>query len=98
MWTSCSVPTTAKPKFFLPAWELEMPNYGINDEGFTIKGLDVILSQSLSRAQQMFRKDGVDVDLTDTSILRKILQVTAQEDAELWKHMEDLYYANFVST
>jgi uncharacterized phage protein gp47/JayE len=75
-----------------------MPNYGINDEGFTIKGLDVILSQSFSRAQQMFRKNGVDVDLTDTSVLRKILQVTAQEDAELWKHMEDLYYGNFVST
>jgi hypothetical protein len=75
-----------------------MANYGVNDEGFTIKGLDVILGESLSRAQQLFRKDGVEVDLTDTSLLRKILQVTAQEDAELWKHMEDLYYSNFVST
>jgi hypothetical protein len=37
-------------------------------------------------------------DLTATSPLRKLLEVSAAEDAELWKRMEALYYANFAST
>src|SRR5579864_8446215 len=71
-----------------------MADFGITDAGFTIKGLDVILIDSQTRAQAMFPG----VDLTDTSVLYKLLQVTAAEDAELWKRMEDLYYGNFVST
>src|SRR6266567_1583780 len=72
-----------------------MADFGVTDEGFTIKGLDVILSNNLSLAQQAF---GSDVDLTATSPIRKIVEVAAAEDAELWKRMEDLYYSNFVST
>jgi uncharacterized phage protein gp47/JayE len=72
-----------------------MADFGVRAAGFTIKGLDVILSESMSRAVQMF---GSTVDLTATSPLRKILEVTAAEDSELWKSMEDLYYSNFVST
>jgi hypothetical protein len=75
-----------------------MADFGVTADGFTIKGLDVILGASLSRAQSVFKKDGVDVDLTPTSLLRKLLEVTAEEDHELWKGMEDLYYSNFVST
>ena len=41
---------------------------------------------------------GTDVDLTSTSPLRKLIEVTAAEDGELWKRMEDLYYSSFVST
>lgn len=72
-----------------------MANFGVTEEGFTIKGFDVILSESLQRARQMF---GSDIDLTSTSVLRKIIEVTAAEDAELWKRLEDVYYSNFVST
>jgi uncharacterized phage protein gp47/JayE len=75
-----------------------MANFGVTADGFTIKGLDVILSNSLSMAQQVFSKNGFNVDLTPTSTLRKILEVAAAEDAELWKRMEDMYYSNFVST
>lgn len=72
-----------------------MADFGVTEEGFDIKGLDVILSESMNLATQMF---GPNVDLTATSPLRKILEVAAAEDAELWKSMEDLYYSNFVST
>src|SRR5258708_18919297 len=72
-----------------------MADFGVTEEGFTIKGLDVILSENLNRALQMF---GSSVDLSATSPLRKILEVASAEDAELWKRMEDVYYSNFVST
>lgn len=72
-----------------------MAGFGVTEDGFTIKGFDVILAENLTRAQQMF---GPDVDLTATSPIRKIAEIAAAEDAELWKRMEDLYYSNFVST
>ena len=72
-----------------------MAGFGVTQDGFTIKPFDVILGESLDRARQMF---GPTVDITSTSAIRKILEVAAAEDAELWKRMEDLYYSNFVST
>ena len=69
--------------------------YGVTDDGYVVKGLDVVLAESLARARAAF---GPDVDLTVTSPLRKILEVTAAEDAELWKRLEAGYYAGFVST
>ena len=72
-----------------------MAGFGVNNEGFNLKGFDIILSESLDRAAQMF---GPGIDLTITSPLRKLLEVTSAEDAELWKRMEDVYYSNFVST
>jgi hypothetical protein len=71
-----------------------MARFGVTDKGFDLKGLDAILSESFERARQVFD----DPDLTATSPLRKVLEVAAAEDAELWKRMEALYYANFVST
>ena len=77
-----------------------MAEFGATPEGFTLKGFDLILSESLARAKSAFGQDefGQDVDLTSTSPLRKLLEVTAFDDAELWKRMEDLYYGNFIST
>ena len=73
-----------------------MTSFGVTaDDGFVVKGLDTLLVESFARARAVF---GPDVDLTSTSPLRKILEVTAAEDAELWKRLEDGYYANFVST
>jgi uncharacterized phage protein gp47/JayE len=71
-----------------------MPDFGITSDGFTLKPLDTILSDMMDRARQTF---DVDVDLTPTSPLRKILEVTSAEHAEIWKFAEDLYYANFAS-
>ncbi|HET8971640.1 MAG TPA: baseplate J/gp47 family protein [Candidatus Nanopelagicales bacterium] len=72
-----------------------MASYGVTDDGFVIKGLDVLLAEAFDRARAAF---GADVDLTPTSPLRKIIEVAAAEDAEIWKRMEDGYYAGFVST
>ncbi|MBD8059993.1 baseplate J/gp47 family protein [Cellulomonas sp. JH27-2] len=69
--------------------------YGVTDDGYVVKGLDVVLAEALARARVAF---GPDVDLTTTSPLRKILEVAAAEDAELWKRLEASYYAGFVST
>ena len=72
-----------------------MADFGVTDRGFNLKGFDTILAESMARAQQIF---GPTIDLTTTSPLRKILEVTSAEDSELWKAMEQLYYGNFVST
>lgn len=72
-----------------------MNEYGVTGSGFVVKGLDVLLAEVFDRARQAF---GPAVDLTSTSPLRKILEVSATEDAELWKRLEDAYYAGFVST
>lgn len=71
------------------------PQYGVTPDGYVVKGLDVVLSEAFTRAREAF---GPDVDLTPTSPLRKILEVTAQEDAELWKRLEASHYALFAST
>ncbi|WP_405825653.1 baseplate J/gp47 family protein [Streptomyces sp. NBC_01390] len=71
-----------------------MSDFGVTDDGFVLKPVDRILSEAFERARAVFD----DIDLTETSPLRKILEVTAAEDGELWKRMEDLYYGNFVST
>lgn len=72
-----------------------MIQYGVTESGFVVKGLDVLLVESFDRARAVF---GSDVDLTPTSPLRKILEVAATEDSELWKRLEDAYYASFMST
>ncbi|NRQ31931.1 hypothetical protein HII36_08770 [Nonomuraea sp. NN258] len=72
-----------------------MADFGVTPEGFVVKGLDTVLAEAVGRARQAF---GADVDLSPTSPLLKILQVTAAEDALLWQCLEDLYYSRFVST
>jgi phage-related baseplate assembly protein len=69
--------------------------FGVTDDGFVLKGFDTILGESLTRARQVL---GEDLDTSPTSTLYKIIEVTAAEDAELWKRLEDAYYANFVAT
>ncbi|MFD7080685.1 baseplate J/gp47 family protein [Streptomyces sp. NPDC059918] len=69
--------------------------YGVTPDGFVLKGLDVILAESKARTRAAL---GADVDLSPTSPLGKILEVVAQEDAELWKRMEALYYGQFTAT
>lgn len=71
-----------------------MTDFGVTTSGFVIKPVDVILSESFDRARAVFDN----VDLSSTSALRKILETTAAEDGEVWKRLEDLYYANFMST
>src|SRR5882757_2203260 len=72
-----------------------MTDFGVTADGFVLKGFAEILQESQQRARAAF---GPDVDLSATSALNKILQVTADEDALLWQRIEDTYYSQFVST
>lgn len=72
-----------------------MASFGVTPDGFVLKTFEVIVSEAMDRAREMF---GPDVDLSSTSPLRKILEVTASEDAGLWRRVEDLYYAGFLSS
>lgn len=72
-----------------------MSSFGVTAGGFVVKGIDAILGDAFDRARGVF---GDNVDLTSTSALRKIIEVGSLEDAELWKRLEDAYYAMFVST
>ncbi|UQU67638.1 baseplate J/gp47 family protein [Couchioplanes caeruleus] len=75
-----------------------MSDFGVTRDGFVLKGFDAILGDAMDRARQMWAALGLDPDLTSTSPLRKLLEATAHEDAELWKRLEDYYYSAFVST
>lgn len=72
-----------------------MTDYGITPHGFEIKPFTAILGDMAGRAREMF---GGDVDLRSTSALRKILDLAAYEQHELWKKAEQLYYSQFIST
>ncbi|MEV4559235.1 baseplate J/gp47 family protein [Kitasatospora sp. NPDC049285] len=72
-----------------------MADYGITERGFVRKEFHTLRDEARDRAKAAF---GPDTDLTDTSALMKVLQVTAAEDARLWRRLEDLYYAGFLST
>jgi uncharacterized phage protein gp47/JayE len=72
-----------------------MDRYGIRSTGFEIKPFGAILEEKADRAREVF---GEDVDLRPTSALRKVLDLASFEDHELWKEMERLYHAGFIST
>ncbi|MFE6176240.1 baseplate J/gp47 family protein [Streptomyces sp. NPDC056464] len=75
-----------------------MTEFGVTQEGFVLKGLDAILGDAKARAGQMWATLGLQPDLSATSPLLKLIEATAQEDAELWKRLQDFYYSAFVST
>ncbi|MGW7726911.1 baseplate J/gp47 family protein [Streptomyces canus] len=69
--------------------------YGVTAEGFVVKGLDRIVADQQARARAMF---GSDVDLGSGSALRKVLDAAAVHTHELWRGLENQYYANFATT
>jgi phage-related baseplate assembly protein len=71
-----------------------MAGFGVTASGFVRKEFDVILSESMARARELL---GDDLDLSATSPVRKLLEVTAAEDAGLWRRLEDQYYSGFLS-
>ena len=71
-----------------------MADFGVTPDGFVIKGIDTILADAVARAAEVFG----DVNLSSTSTLTKILQVAADQDALLWRSLEDTYYSRFLST
>src|SRR5262245_18634966 len=69
--------------------------YGLTDGGFVPKPFARVLAEKLALARSVF---GSDVDLTPGSALRKILEVTALEDARTWAALGAMYDNQFVSS
>ena len=71
------------------------PGYGLTDTGFVPKPFARILAEKLALARAVF---GSDIDLTSASAIRKILEVTALEDARTWAALAAMYDNQFVSS
>jgi len=69
--------------------------YGLADRGFVPKPFARLLAEKLALARTVF---GSDLDLTSGSAIRKILEVTALEDARTWAALGAMYDNQFVSS
>src|SRR6478735_3758017 len=69
--------------------------FGITDTGFVPKPFARLLSEKLALARALF---GADLDLGSGSALRKILEVSALEDARTWSALAAMYDNQFVAT
>lgn len=69
--------------------------FGVTPEGFVLKGIDTVLAEHQRRAREMF---GDDVDLGSGSALRKVIDAVAFQAHDVWKGLEDQYYATFMTT
>jgi hypothetical protein len=69
------------------------PGFGVTRTGFVAKPFARILAEKLAVARSLF---GDDVDLSSGSVLRKIFEVTALEDARTWATLGATYDSMFV--
>ncbi|MBZ4422793.1 baseplate J/gp47 family protein [Myxococcus sp. RHSTA-1-4] len=69
--------------------------YGVTDTGFVPKPFARLLAEKLALARSLF---GNDLDLGSGSAIRKLLEVSALEDARTWAAMASLYDNQFVAT
>src|ERR1044071_6564751 len=69
--------------------------YGLTTAGFIPKPFSRLLAEKLSLARTMF---GADIDLASGSALRKILELSALEDARTWAALSAFYDSQYVAT
>jgi len=69
--------------------------FGVTPEGFVPKPFARLLAEKLALARELF---GDDLDLTSGSAIRKLLEVSALEDARLWAALAAMYDDSFVVT
>lgn len=69
--------------------------YGLTRAGFVPKPFARLLAEKLALARQLL---GDDLDLGSGSVVRKLLEVAALEDARTWSALTALYDDLFVST
>jgi hypothetical protein len=69
--------------------------FGITSGGFNPKPFARLLAEKLALARALF---GEGVDLTSGSAIRKLLEVSALEDARTWAALASFYDDSFVST
>ena len=71
------------------------PGYGVTLNGFNAKPFARLLAEKLALARALM---GEDLDLTSGSAIRKILEVSALEDARTWAALSSVYDNSFVAT
>lgn len=64
------------------------PGFGVTPNGFEPKPFARLLSEKLALAKELF---GDDVDLLSGSVLRKLLELSALEDARTWAALGSMY-------
>jgi uncharacterized phage protein gp47/JayE len=64
------------------------PGFGVTPNGFEPKPFARLLSEKLALARELF---GDDVDLLSGSVLRKLLELSALEDARTWAALGAMY-------
>lgn len=69
--------------------------FGVTDSGFLPKPFTRLLAEKIALAQQLIDPA---TDLSSGSVLRKLLEVTALEDARTWASLAAEYDDSFVST
>src|SRR5262245_18612013 len=69
--------------------------FGITTTGFVPKPFGRLLTEKLALARALF---GQDIDLTSSSVLRKLLEITSLEDARLWSGLAAAYDDMFIVT
>src|SRR3990172_1968981 len=67
--------------------------YGLTSTGFVAKPFARLLAEKLALARALF---GQDLDLGSGSVLRKLFEVTALEDARTWAALSSMYDNGFV--
>jgi hypothetical protein len=67
--------------------------YGVTREGFVAKPFARLLAEKLALARNLL---GDDLDLTSGSAIRKILEISALEDARTWAALSAMYDDSFV--
>jgi hypothetical protein len=69
--------------------------FGITKEGFVAKPFARLLAEKLALARALL---GAELDLGSGSVIRKLLEVSALEDARTWAALSTMYDNNFVSS
>lgn len=70
-------------------------NFGVTEAGFLPKPFTRLLAEKIALAQQLIDPA---IDLSSGSVVRKLLEVTALEDARTWAALAAEYDDSFVST
>jgi hypothetical protein len=70
-------------------------DFGVTTAGFTAKPFARLLAEKLALARSLF---GEDLDLTSGSAVRKLLEVSALEDARTWAALSTMYDNGFIAT
>lgn len=72
-----------------------MSNYGVTENGFVLKRMDVILEQVHAELSEGF---GFDTRLSASSFLKVLVTTFCGQIAECWETAQDEYYAKYPST